>query len=68
MKPGDLIMFAWPNRGGSDLDWEHARLALVIDVLLPRPSCVEGGELLVMHDGERWVVPQKWCRFAREGT
>lgn len=70
MKPGDLVMFAWPtewSRVDDPFDWEHARLGLVIEVLTHRPKDMIGSELLVIHEGERWSVPEVWCRLIKEG-
>ena len=69
MKPGDLIMFAWPFGAPrlDKLDWENARIGLVIDVTVRRPNdTMYGDELLILHEGERWSVPSKWCRPIKE--
>ena len=66
MNPGDLVLFAWPSPSsnvGDALDWESARIGLVIEISMSRPSDEKyGDELLVLHEGERWSVPTTWCR------
>ena len=65
MKPGDLVMFIWPT-GNLELDhWEHARLGLIIEILVVRPEDKVGNELLILHEGERWSAPEVWCRPVR---
>ncbi len=72
MKPGDLIMFAYPKNGADDdtirdSDWESARLGLVVKVIAPRPNDIRyGDELMVLHEGERWSIPSVWCRPVKE--
>jgi len=72
MKPGDLIMFAYPQDDAyddtiRDSDWEQARLGLIIQVTAVRPNDTRyGDELLVMHEGERWSIPTAWCRPIKE--
>ncbi len=72
MKPGDLIMFAYPSDDAQDdtirdSDWEGARLGLIIQVHTARPNDLKyGDELLVLHEGERWGVPSAWCRPVKE--
>jgi hypothetical protein len=70
MKPGDLVMFAWPtewSKVDDPFNWEHARLGLVVEVLSQRPqdSAVEAW-LLVLHEGERFSVPAVWCKLLKE--
>lgn len=68
MKLGDLIMFAWPegwSKVGDPLCWEEARLGIIIDVLAARPDDALGNELLVIHEGERWSVPESWCKLVK---
>ena len=63
------MLFAWPKSGsrvGYSLDWEKARLGLVCAVLADRPEDSIGSELLLIHDGERWSVPESWCRKIRQ--
>lgn len=70
MKPGDLVIFAWPehwSKVGDPACWEQARLGLVLQVLTQRPDDQIGDELLVMHEGERWSVPGAWCKLIKEG-
>ena len=65
MKPGDLILFAWPSRLSKCdevLEWENARIGLLVDVLIRRPEDQVGDEFRVMHEGEMWSVPEAWCR------
>ena len=65
MKRGDLVMFVWPTEK-PELDlWERARLGLIIDILAVRPEDKVGNELLILHEGERWSVPETWCRPVR---
>jgi len=70
MKPGDLVMFAWPtprSKVDDPLDWEQARVGLVIEITMKRKNDVEyGDELLVLHEGERWSVPATWCRQVKD--
>jgi len=72
MKLGDLIMFVWPDGENYDYtirdsEWENARLGLVVKVMVSRPDDMRyGDELLVLHDGERWSVPSRWCRHVKE--
>ena len=73
MKPGDLIMFAYPSDSDADADtirdsdWESARLGLILKVISARSNDIrDGDELLVMHEGERWSVPSNWCRPIKE--
>ena len=70
MRAGDLVIFAWPTPQSNvddPLDWERARIGMIIEVLLRRPEDRKfGDELLVLHDGERWSVPATWCRPVRE--
>lgn len=68
MKPGDLVMFAWPaewSKVDDPLNWEHSRLGLVVEVLTHRPQDMIGSEFLVVHEGERFSVPEAWCRPIR---
>jgi hypothetical protein len=30
-----------------------------------RPEDKVGNELLILHEGERWSVPEVWCRPVR---
>jgi len=65
MQPGEMILFAWPSswsKVDDPLDWENARIGLVIQILAARPADEIGDELLVLHEGERWSVPSSWCR------
>lgn len=65
MKPGDLVLFAWPSRLSKcdeALEWENARIGIIVDVLIRRPEDQVGDELRVMHEGEMWSVPEAWCR------
>ena len=70
MKPGDLVMFAWPtpqSKVDDPLDWESARVGIVIEISASRPDDEKyGDELLVLHEGERWSVPTTWCRPIKE--
>jgi len=70
MKPGDLIMFVWPeslSRVDDPMDWERARIGLIIQTTMSRPGDAKyGDELLVLHEGERWSVPSTWCRKVKE--
>jgi hypothetical protein len=66
MNPGDLVLFSWPGRS-SNLDLEATRVGLVFQILATRPGDSHGNELLVLHDGERWSVPESWCRLIRVG-
>jgi hypothetical protein len=70
MKPGDLVMFAWPDSTyniDNPLDWERARIGLFVEVTTSRPGDEKfGDELLVLHEGERWSVPRTWCRPVKE--
>jgi hypothetical protein len=70
MKQGDLVLFAWPDSGSrvdDPLDWERARIGLVVSVSCVRPDDVKyDNELLVLHEGERWSVPEAWCRPIKE--
>ena len=72
IKPGDLVLFAWPasiSRAADDktLDWEKARIGLVIEISMSRPGDVKyGDELLVLHEDEMWSVPRAWCRPIKE--
>ena len=63
MKPGDLVMFVWPT-GELDL-WERARLGLIVDIITVRRANEVGNELLILHEGERWSIPEGWCRPVR---
>lgn len=68
MKVGDLVMFAWPESSSKvddPLDWERARLGIIVDVLARRPEDEIGHEFLVIHEGERWSVPEAWCRLIK---
>lgn len=71
MKAGDLIMFTWPE-GWSNVDdplsWERARLGVIVDIIASRPEDEIGHEFLVIHDGERWSVPEAWCRPIRDSV
>ena len=65
MKPGELVLFAWPNKDSNcddPLVWENARIGVITDVLIRRPEDQVGDEFRVMHDGEMWSVPEAWCR------
>lgn len=70
MKPGDLILFVWPDRFSNvddPLIWEEARIGMVIEISVLRPDDVKySDELLVLHEGERWSVPATWCRLIKE--
>jgi hypothetical protein len=69
MKPGSLVMFAWPtewSKVDDPFNWEHARLGLVVEVLAQRSQDGVGGELLVLHEGERFSVPTVWCKLLKE--
>jgi hypothetical protein len=70
MKPGDLIIFAWPDqlsKVDDPLDWEKARIGLLVEVTSRRPGDEKyGDEWLVLHNNERWSVPSKWCRPIKE--
>lgn len=66
--PGDLVLFVWPDKSSGPvelLDWEGARLGLVCEILVARPGDSHGNELLVLHEGERWSVPELWCSPVR---
>lgn len=66
MKPGDLILFAWPSpwsKVDDPLDWENAKIGLVVGIAPVAGHVTFGGdELLVMHEGQRWSVPTAWCK------
>lgn len=65
MKPGDIVLFAWPEKWSSvddPMNWEHARLGLIIDISCSRPEDKIGDEFTVFHEGERWSVPRVWCK------
>ena len=65
MKPGDLVLFAWPNpdsKCDDPLVWESARIGVITKVLMRRPQDNLGHEFQVMHEGEMWSVPEAWCR------
>ena len=69
MKPGDLVLFSWPSqwsRVDDPLDWEGARIGLIISISISRPDDKYGDELLVLHEGEKWSVPTAWCRPIKE--
>jgi hypothetical protein len=49
------------------MDWERARIGLIIQTTMSRPGDAKyGDELLVLHEGERWSVPSTWCRKVKE--
>lgn len=63
------MLFVWPKSGslvGDPPDWENAKIGLVCQVLSDRPEDSIGSELLLLHDGERWSVPESWCKLARQ--
>lgn len=69
MKPGDLILFAWPrpwSKVDDLLDWENARIGIVVKITMRRPGDSNGDELLVMHEGQHWSVPEAWCKVIKE--
>ena len=69
MKPGDLVLFAWPDlwsKVDDPLNWEKARIGLVIEISAHRPGDKYGDELSILHEGERWSVPTAWCRPIKE--
>ena len=65
MKPGDLVLFTWPEKWSKVDDpmrWEDARIGLIVDILATRPDDKIGDEFLILHEGERWSVPGAWCK------
>jgi len=65
MKPGDLVLFAWPTKDSNcddPLVWENVRIGVITEVLIRRPQDNLGHEFRVMHEGEMWSVPEAWCR------
>jgi len=70
MKPGDLVIFAWPSPWAKAEDhpsWKKAKTGLLMEVTMRRPGDEQyGDELLVLHEGERWSVPSTWCRPVEE--
>lgn len=65
MKPGDLVEFARYHNVDPEapIDFEEARIGLVVDVIMYRPrDATYGNELLILHEGQRWSVPSAWCR------
>ena len=65
MKPGDLVLFTWPEKWSKvddPMSWEDARIGMIIDILAERPEDKIGDELLILHEGERWSVPRSWCK------
>ena len=69
MKPGDLVLFTWPEQWSTvddPMSWENARIGMIIDVSVSRPNDKIGDEFLVMHEGERWSIPGAWCRLIKD--
>ena len=70
VKPGDLIMFAWPDyiaQISEHPDWNSPKVGVLLEVTALRPGDEKyGDEWLVLHKNERWSVPSKWCRPAEE--
>lgn len=69
MQLGDLIMFVWPDKLSNvedPMNWEEARIGIVVEILARRPDDKHyGDELLVLHEGERWSVPELWCKIIK---
>jgi len=69
VKPGDLVLYTWPEQWSKvddPMSWENARIGMIIDVSVSRPNDKIGDELLVMHEGERWSIPSSWCRLIKD--
>jgi hypothetical protein len=70
VKPGDLVEFATYHAVDPEtpIDFEEARVGLVVDVIMYRPrDFVYGDELIILHEGQRWSIPSAWCRHM-DGT
>ena len=70
MKPGDLIIFAWPDhisQISEHPDWNSPKVGVLLEVTTLCPDDKEyGDEWLVLHKNERWLVPSMWCRPLKE--
>lgn len=67
MNPGDLVQFIWPQGNMEDvLDFtpcfSDAKVGLVLKVFSRPDDTRYGDEILVLHDNEKWSVPETWCR------
>lgn len=68
VRVGDIVLFDWPTQSWGPGDpilgvSENLKLGLVVEVVTSRWREDGSNDLTLFHEGEKFIVPESWCRF-----